>query len=84
MPDATPIPISDAERQRQHRARRKAGRFVVPVELAEKHLDMLVAAGWLDEKDAHDRRACAAAIGRILDGLSAKPLRVTAPAKEPW
>lgn len=72
-----------AARQRLHRARRKAGRFTVPTELGENHLDMLVAGGWLDEKDAHDPRACAAAIGRILDGLSSKPLRVTSAAKEP-
>ncbi len=84
MPAATPTPISAAERQRLYRARCKAHRFMAPVELGENHLDMLVAAGWLDEKDAHDRRACAVAIGRILDGLSKKPLRVTSTPKEPW
>ena len=53
------------------------------IELGENHLDMLVTGGWLDEKAVHDPRACAVAIGRILDGLSSKPLRVTAAAKEP-
>ncbi len=67
----------DRDRQRRHRARRKHGRFVVSVELAEKHLDMLTAGGWLDDADADKTRACGAAIGRILDGLLARPSRVT-------
>lgn len=62
---------------RRHHVRRKDSRFVVPVELAEEHLDMLTAGGWLDDGEAGGTRACGAAIGRILDGLLARPLRVT-------
>ena len=94
MPDAAPSP--GAHRKRRSDALRRQGGLVAPVRLSGDHLDMLVAAGWLDTRAADavqdDGRlyarlyaeACGEAIGRILDGLSAKPLRVTAPAKEPW
>ena len=76
-------PSPAAERMRRHRVRRKRGRFVVPVELAEEHLDMLTAGGWLNDGDAGDTEACGAAIGRILDGLSKKVSRVTSASDEP-
>ena len=77
MPDAAPIPTPAAERQRRHRARRKGGRFVVPVELAEKHLDMLTVGGWLGPNDAEDVRSCGLAVARVLDVLSKEVSHVT-------
>ena len=74
--------LTNAERQRRYRARVRQRRFVAPVELTEEHLDVLTA-GWLDEKDACDPNACGAAIGRILDGLAKKPLRVTPKLRQP-
>ncbi len=81
MPGPGPIPA--AERQRRHRVRRKHGRFVVPVELAEEHLNMLTVGGWLNDGDAGNPRACGAAIGHILDRLSKKVSRVTSASDEP-
>ncbi len=47
-------PISDAERQRRHRARRKQGRFVVPVEVTCAMITALVDQGDVDEVDSSD------------------------------
>ncbi len=46
MPDAVPSP--SAERQRRHRARRKQGRFVVPVEVTGEMIQALVDFERLD------------------------------------
>ena len=43
-----------AERQRRHRARRKQGRFVVPVEVTCEMVEALCRRGDLDEADAVD------------------------------
>ncbi len=40
MPDAAPSPA--AKRQRRHRARRKHGRFVVPIEVTCAMVEALV------------------------------------------
>ena len=85
-----------ASRKRRSDALRRQGGLVAPVRLSGDHLNMLVAAGWLDTREADaaqdDGRlyarlyaqACGEAIGRILDGLSKKPSRVTSTPKGPW
>ncbi len=69
MPDAAPTPA--AERQRRHRARRKLGRFVVPVEVTGEMVQALVDQGDVDEADSSDLdcvgEAIVAAARRALD-----------------
>ena len=43
------VPLSDAERQRRHRARRKQGRFVVSIETTGETISALVDQGDVDE-----------------------------------
>ena len=52
MPDASPS--AAAERQRRHRARRKQGRFVVPVEVTCEMVQALVDQGDVDEANSSD------------------------------
>jgi len=52
MPDAAPSPA--ARRQRRHRARRKQGRFVVPVEVTGEMITALVEQGGMDEANSSD------------------------------
>ena len=52
MSDAAPSPA--AVRQRRHRARRKQGRFVVPVEVTCEMVEALVDQGDVDEADSSD------------------------------
>ncbi len=67
--DAAPTPA--ARRQRRHRARRKQGRFVVPVEVTCEMVEALFKRGVLDEADAFEvdcvGEAIAAAARRDLD-----------------
>ena len=60
-----------ARRQRRHRARRKQGCFVVPVEVTVEMIEVLCNRGDLDEADALDLdcigKAIAAAARRGLD-----------------
>jgi len=60
-----------ARRQRRHRARRKQGRFVVPVEVTCEMVEALFKRGDLCEADAFDLdcvgKAIAAAALRDLD-----------------
>ncbi len=62
---------SDAERQRRHRARRKRGCFVVPVEVSSEMVQALVKQGDIDEVNSSDPdhvgEAIAAAARRGLD-----------------
>ena len=64
-------PISDADRQRRHRARRQRGCFVVPVEVTCKMVQALVEQGDVDEANSSDPNfvgdAIAAAARRGLD-----------------
>ncbi len=66
---AAPTPA--AERQRRHRARRKHGRFVVPVEVTCEMITVLVDQGDVGEADSSDLdcvgKAIAAAARRGLD-----------------
>ncbi len=52
MPDAAPTPA--AERQRRHRARRKQGRFMVPVEVTCEMVEALVDQGDVDDANSSD------------------------------
>ncbi len=65
------VPTSAARRQRRHRARRKQGRFVVPVEVTCEMIAALVDQGDLDEANSSDLdcvgEAVAAAARRDLD-----------------
>ncbi len=67
--DAAPSPA--AVRQRRHRARRKHGRFVVPVEVTGEMVEALVDQGDVDEAKSSDLdcigRAITAAARRGLD-----------------
>ena len=49
---AAPAPTPAAERQRRHRARRKHGRFVVPVEVTGEMVEALVDQGDVDEANS--------------------------------
>ena len=66
---AAPTPA--ARRQRRHRARRKLGRFVVPVEVTCEMVEALFKRGGLDEADDFEvesvGEAIAAAARRGLD-----------------
>ena len=66
---AAPTPA--ARRQRRHRARRKQGRFVVPVEVTCEMVEALFKRGGLDEADDFEvdcvGEAIAAAARRGLD-----------------
>ncbi len=67
--DAAPSPA--ARRQRRHRARRKQGRFVVPVEVTGEMVEALVDRGDVDEANSSDLncvgKAITAAARRGLD-----------------
>ncbi len=67
--DAAPSPA--AVRQRRHRARRKHGRFVVPVEVTGEMVEALVDQGDVDEANSSDLdcvgKAITAAARRGLD-----------------
>ncbi len=67
--DAASTPA--ARRQRRHRARRKQGRFVVPVEVTCEMVQALVDQGDVDEPNSSDLdgvgKAIAAAARRGLD-----------------
>ena len=69
MSDAAPSPA--AERQRRHRARRKQGRFVVPVEVCCEMIAALVDQGDVNEANSSNLdcvgEAIAAAARRGLD-----------------
>ncbi len=69
MPDHVPTPA--AERQRRHRERRRAGIFVVPVQITCEMVEALFKRGDLDEAGARDLdsvgEAIAAAARRGLD-----------------
>ena len=66
-----PTPTPAALRQRRHRARRKLGRFVVPVEVTCEMVEALFKRGGLDEADDFEvdcvGEAIAAAARRGLD-----------------
>ncbi len=69
LPNCRPSPA--AERQRRHRARRKQGRFVVPVEVTCEMITALVDQGGVDEANSTDLdrlgKAITAAARRGLD-----------------
>ncbi len=58
-----------AERQRRHRARRKHGRFVVPVEVTGEMVEALVDQGDVDEANSSDLYRVGKAITAAARGL---------------
>ncbi len=72
------IPTPAAERQRRHRERRRAGIFVVPVQVTCEMVEALIKRGDLDEAGARDLdcvgEAIAAAARRGLDLTSGECL----------
>ncbi len=69
--EADTAPSAAARRQRRHRARRKQGRFVVPVEVTCEMVQALVDHGDVDEANSSDLdyvgKAITAAARRGLD-----------------
>ena len=65
------VPISDGERQRRFRERRRRGVFVVPVEVTGEMITALVEQGGMDEANSSDLdyvgETIAAAARRDLD-----------------
>ena len=74
-------PKSDALRQRRHRARDRAGLFVVPVELGLQQVEDLIRDGLFDATEADDpilwRRKVSQAVVEALKTWSKKVSRVT-------
>ncbi len=58
-----------AARQRRYRERRRRDVVVVPVELGQQHLDVLVERGLL-ASDADDSAATGCAVTKLLDSLA--------------
>ena len=65
------VPIPDKERQRRHRERRRAGIFVVPVQVTCEMVETLIKQGDVDEANSSDLdcvgKAIAVAARRGLD-----------------
>ncbi len=65
------VPIPDKERQRRHRERRRAGIFVVPVQVTCEMVETLIKQGDVDEAKSSDLdrvgKAITAAARRGLD-----------------
>jgi len=57
------------ERKQRFLARRRAGRFIVPIEMSGDLLDRLTGAGWLTDAHAHDPRLLAAELRGVLELL---------------
>jgi hypothetical protein len=63
----------EALRRRRYRARRRSGRILLRVEVSEVELvEVLVAAGYVDEHRAADRQAVEAAAARGLADWAAR------------
>jgi hypothetical protein len=62
--------VSDAERQRLCRKRRRQGIAVVPVPVGEAVFDTLVALNWLRDGDAANRAKVGEAIAAMLCDLA--------------
>ncbi len=71
MPDAAPTPA--AERQRRHRERRRAGIFVVPVQVTYEMVEALIKRGDLDEADARDVDS----VGEVIAAAARRDLDLT-------
>ncbi len=62
-------PTTAAERQRRYRERQRWGVVVVPVELGQRHLDVLAERGLLGS-NAADAAATGRAVTKLLDSLA--------------
>ena len=71
MFDTAPSPA--ARRQRRHRARRKQGRFVVPVEVTCEMVEALVDQGDVDEAKSSDLDC----VGKAITAAARRGLHLT-------
>ena len=63
--------MTPAERQRRYRTRRSLGRMVLKIEVDDVDLpELLMAEGWLKERDQSDPAAIAASLERMVAWLS--------------
>jgi hypothetical protein len=56
----------ERERAKRYRARQRAGRAIVPIEINSAIVNWLVRTHWLPPREAHSRAELAAAIGAML------------------
>ncbi len=66
-------PTPAARRQRRHRARRKQGRFVVPVEVTCEMVEALFKRGGLDEVDDFEVES----VGEAIAAAARRDLNLT-------
>ncbi len=69
--DAASTPA--ARRQRRHRARRKQGRFVVPIEVTGEMVEALVDQGDVDETNSSDLDC----VGKAINAAARRGLDLT-------
>ncbi len=67
--------VSDAERQRRHRERRRRGVRVLTVELRPDCLKRLIADGWLGADEADDTAKVCDAVADLLDCFGRRTLQ---------
>ncbi len=67
-----PAPTAAAERQRRHRERRRAGIFVVPVQVTCEMVETLIKQGDLDEANSSDLDC----VGKAITAAALRPHRV--------
>jgi len=60
--------MTDAERARRYRRRRRRNEFIVPLPVDFTIIDQLIDAGCLEERASEDRTAVAAAIRQRITG----------------
>jgi hypothetical protein len=75
--------MTPAERAKLHRSRQAMGRACYRVEIDPRIFGMLVAGGLLNDNEADDKEAVAAALEKALDALAdmEESSRVTAMAR---
>ena len=61
--------MSSLERKQRWKERRRAGRFVLPIEMSGDLLDRLAGAGWLTDEQIYDRARLAGEILELLELL---------------
>ncbi len=71
--EADAAPTFAARRQRRHRARRKQGRFVVPVEVTCEMITALVDQGDVDEANSSDLDC----VGKAITAAARRGLELT-------
>ncbi len=69
----TRVPIPDKERQRRHRERRRAGIFVVPVQVTCEMVETLIKQGDVDEANSSDLDC----VGKAITAAARRGLHLT-------